>query len=139
LLWVPLCLTSSLCAVRVFMCAVRAVRYSYMGSCDGPHAFYTSYSLAQREVTTWKRRGGQVQQRAHRLAADQSFFDVVDRKLAKRKCPIGTPHATGGGLPMPAVPDLLKAPFICDARARVQTKTCHSILWAGSWATLVTR
>ncbi|ELR22073.1 glutamine amidotransferase, putative, partial [Acanthamoeba castellanii str. Neff] len=42
----------------------------------------------QREVTTWKRRGGQVQQRAYRLAADQSFFDVVDRKLAKRKCPI---------------------------------------------------
>lgn len=66
----------------------QACRYSYMGSCDGPHAFYTSYSLAQREVTTWKRRGGQVQQRAYRLAADQSFFDVVDRKLAKRKCPI---------------------------------------------------
>lgn len=109
-----------------------------MGACDGPHAFYTSYSLAQREVTTWKRRGGkgQVQQRAYRLAADQSFFDVVDRKLAKRKCPIGTLHRT----PLWAVhPTLTEAPHICAARSRVQTKTCRSILWAGSWATLATR
>ncbi len=112
-LWMHSYVSPLLCVrgVRGFhVCRVpHGVRYSYMGACDGPHAFYTSYSLAQREVTTWKRRArgggkGQVQRRAYRLAADQSFFDVVDRKLAKRKCPIGTllhppPYPVVGGTP----------------------------------------
>src|SRR3989344_5772352 len=110
-----MCLTTSLCVRGFYACRVcRGVRYSYMGACDGPHAFYTSYSMAQREVTTWKRRGRGVQQRAYRLAADQSFFDVVDRKLAKPKCPIGTllhtpPYPVVGGTPD------TEAPHICDA------------------------
>jgi hypothetical protein len=137
-----ICLTTSLCVswCAWFSCVscVRGVRYSYMGACDGPHAFYTSYSLAQREVTTWKRRGGkgQVQRRAYRLAADQSFFDVVDRKLAKRKCPIGTllhtpPYPVVGGTPA-----LLKrriyVPRAPARRQRLAVRFCgrvRGLLW----------
>jgi hypothetical protein len=116
-------------------------RYSYIGSCDGPLAFYTSYHLALREVRTWKRRGfGQAHVRALSLSEGQSFFDVVDRKLAKRRVSIGrlsSPHQ-GAAHHSEAVPEC--AMYSCRVMScRVQTKSYPLISRAGLWATLATR